>query len=97
MIFTFGQDADLVRDNEKSTPTHSTKNSVAVQKRRARADAKAKFEDENSASFDAYGRVIRYGSSADEVSCEEKVDKAGEKKLVCKVTDYSRRQYLTKV
>lgn len=44
---------NLVETREEAR--HSTKNSGAVAKRRARADAKEKFEDDNSASFDAYG------------------------------------------
>lgn len=72
-------------------------NSASVQKRKARADAKAKFEDENGASFDAYGRVIRYGTSADELVCDEKVDKKDlSTRWSCRVTEYSRRKYLTK-
>jgi len=71
-------------------------NSASVQKRKARAEAKAKFEEENGASFDAYGRVIRYGTSADELACDEKSDKKGSKWWSCRVTDYSRRKYLTK-
>ena len=71
-------------------------NSASVQKRKARAEAKAKFEDDNGASFDSYGRVIRYGTSADELSCDEKADKKGANWWSCKVTDSSRRKYLTK-
>jgi hypothetical protein len=72
-------------------------NSASVQKRKARADAKAKFEDDNGASFDAYGRVIRYGTSADELVCDEKVDKKDRStRWSCRVTEYSRRKYLTK-
>lgn len=42
------------------------------------------------------GRVIRYGTTADDLSCEEKCDKKGQCKWVCKVTASTRRQYLTK-
>jgi hypothetical protein len=72
------------------------KNEGAVAKRRARSDAKQKFEEENSASFDAYGRVIRYGSTADEIKCDEKDSKDGTTKYICKVTESTRRKYLTK-
>mmetsp|Transcript_56022 Transcript_56022/g.112257 ORF Transcript_56022/g.112257 Transcript_56022/m.112257 type:complete len:252 (+) Transcript_56022:45-800(+) len=70
--------------------------SEAVRKRRARADAKAKFEEDNGASFDAYGRVIRYGTTADDLGCEGKMGKDGELKYTCRVTESTRRQYLTK-
>jgi hypothetical protein len=60
--------------------------------------AKARFEDENGASFDAYGRVIRYGMSADDIDCSPKA--AGKDGAPggwsCKVTASSRRKYLTK-
>lgn len=80
----------------KISSCENIKNVAAVAKRRARADAKNKFEEENSASFDAYGRVIRYGSTVDDVKCEEKENKDGSVKYLCKVTDYTRRKYLTK-
>jgi len=74
------------------------KNSRAVAKARAKADCKRKFEEDNGASFDAYGRVIRYGTTPDEIKCEEKRSAKGDDgpKFSCKVAASSRRQYLTK-
>ena len=60
-------------------------------RRRAEQEARDKFEEEHSASFDDYGRVIRYGTDADKVSCEEKQTA----KWKCHVEEYSRRKYLT--
>jgi len=87
-------------DEEAATPTHSTKNSDAVQKRRARAAAKVEFEDENIASFDAYGRVIRYGMEIDDIECKRMKAAKGQPETSgewsCRVTASSRRKYLTK-
>lgn len=87
--------AALAQENQD----HSTKNSDAVQKRRARADAKSKFEEDNGATFDAYGRTIRYGTDIDDVECKRDKPKKGESgkgEWRCKVTKSSRRKYLTK-
>lgn len=80
--------AAAVRGDEHG---HGTKNTALVQKRRARSDAKEKFEETHLASFDEYGRVIRYGLNVDDVECE---DSSGSWR--CKVTLFSRRKYLTK-
>ena len=58
MVVGADEDSEHILENLVETreeARHSTKNSGAVAKRRARADAKEKFEDDNSASFDAYG------------------------------------------
>ena len=94
---------DRAAEEAAAAPSHSeaTKNSDAVQKRRARADAKAKYEDENGASFDAFGRVIRYGMTADDLECKRAKAPKGSPDGVkggwgCKVTAFTRRKYLTK-
>lgn len=81
----------LVVGMAPSTITAQTVNDRLVRKRRARADAKKAFEDSHVAAFDEFGRVIRYGFDVDEVTCDEKGDK-----FVCRVTEFSRRMYLTK-
>ena len=77
--------------SEDGRETAKKRNAARMVRRRAEQEARDKFEEEHSASFDDYGRVIRYGTDADKVSCEEKQTA----KWKCHVEEYSRRKYLT--